>query len=87
MSINIYKNKDQVPEYSPDHPLWNVLYSDELANICLMQIMNELGADVAAMTEAQCRTVLSRVQAHFNTMMLSESLREFLNSKEYIEED
>ena len=87
MAIHIYHTTDDIPKYNSDHSMWAVAESDELKTLAIMQIFGELSVDVAYMTDEQCRTVLSRIQAYYNTTKVRDRVEAVKNPAEDVPED
>lgn len=68
--ITLFEDISGVPDYDPVNHIWEKVDSDEVKSICILQIFSELEQDTANMNDAQCRSVLSRIQGYYNTIMI-----------------
>ena len=61
--IHLYTNSREFPEYSSENEFWKHVDSDAVKSMAMSRILGELDADPAQMTDAQCRSVLSKIWA------------------------
>jgi len=80
--ITIFESLDDVPQYDPENHIWKAVDSDEVKSVCILQIFGELEKDTALMTDVECRSVLSRIQGYFNTIMIKQRIETAKVSKE-----